>query len=415
VTTFSLLTGEELFTGRTVAEVLAVVQSGKRRSLRECARLVLDLRDQSSLCAALDSAIAHATAADAARRPQTAPAFATAVISALRIGSVRAPLSAGRRSSMKSGPASAAGRRGPAQGPDEPTPLRMRFHVRHAPGDERAIWSAAWDASGFCLAATTRGLEFWDGTRWVLAPAAAIDPRELRLVHSAGAGQWLIGGRHGLLASYRDGRAELLPSPARSANLLAASGDFQDLAVVSGTLGDGHTQALFACAGGHWLRPLELNDLAALPALARLEEERWLVGGRDRSGRAVLAQYWPLEWRLERLVADDVRAYLAAASAEDGLGVVVGAGGRAVHWEGATLSRSRVAGGADLSATALEQNGRLWAASLGGLWTRPATGSSWECAWRDGRWNVPLVSLYADGQRTLGVAADGGMIEGLAT
>ena len=30
------------------------------------------------------------------------------------------------------------------------------------------------------------------------------------------------------------------------------------------------------------------------------------------------------------------------------------------------------------------------------------------------RWNVPIVSLYADGRRTLGVAADGGMIEGVS-
>jgi hypothetical protein len=38
---------------------------------------------------------------------------------------------------------------------------------------------------------------------------------------------------------------------------------------------------------------------------------------------------------------------------------------------------------------------------------------SWECAWKDPRWNVPIVSLYADGRRVLGVAADGGMLEGV--
>jgi hypothetical protein len=28
---------------------------------------------------------------------------------------------------------------------------------------------------------------------------------------------------------------------------------------------------------------------------------------------------------------------------------------------------------------------------------------------------VPIISLYADGRRVLGVSADGGMIEGLST
>ena len=43
-----------------------------------------------------------------------------------------------------------------------------------------------------------------------------------------------------------------------------------------------------------------------------------------------------------------------------------------------------------------------------------AAGAKWECTWKDARWNVPIVSLYADGRRVLGVAADGGMVEGLS-
>jgi len=68
---------------------------------------------------------------------------------------------------------------------------------------------------------------------------------------------------------------------------------------------------------------------------------------------------------------------------------------------------------ADLSATALEEGGPIWAASLGKVWMQPAVGAAWECVWKDPRWNVPIISLYADGRRLLGVAADGGMIEGI--
>jgi hypothetical protein len=400
-TTFSLLTGEELFVARSIADILTIVQGAKRRSIRECGRLVLDLRDRPSVCAAIDAAIAHATTPDAAARPQLAQAFATTVCSALRSSSVRTPLSAASRRSPTLFGKSQLG-----------SSSRWKFHVRHALGDERAIWSAAWDGAGCCLAATTRGLEFWDGTRWAPAPSGELGAQEIRLVHHEGAGEWVIGGQNGLLASYRDALLTPLRGPGQKANFYAVSGDFRDLAVVSGLLSGGGL-ALFACVGQRWLKALELPDVTSLPALARVDQERWLVAGRERSGRAMLAFYWPLEWRIERLTADDVRAYLAGSSgAAASMGVVVGAGGRVICAEGNTVTRSTLPDTADLSATALEEGGNIWAASLGKLWLQ-APGGSWECVWKDPRWNVPIISLSADGRRVLGVAADGGMIEGI--
>jgi serine/threonine protein kinase len=403
VTTFFLLTGEEMFLARSIAEILSMVQGKKRRSIREGARLVLELRDQPGVCSAIDGAIAHATTPDSALRPQDAKAFALAITSALRISSVRSPLSVGRRSpSLFHSKMSS------------PTAAGWRFHVRHAPGGQRAIWSAAWDGAGSCLAATTRGLEFWDGTRWASAQSGELDPQKLRLVHYEGAGEWLIGGQNSRLAYYREALLSPIVGPKSKATLLGMSGDFKDLAVVSGLLDRG-SHALFACAGGYWLKPLELSDLASLPALARVDDDRWLVAGRERTGRAFAAFYWPLEWRLERLQADEVRAYLAGAAAPDvATGVVVGAGGRVLKVEAGEVTRSLVPEGVDLSAAAVEDTGRVWAASLGRLWTQAPSGN-WECVWYNAEWKVPLVSLYADGQRVLGVAADGGMVEGLST
>jgi serine/threonine protein kinase len=422
-TTFFLLTGEELFVARSIADILAIVQGTKRRSIRECGRLTLDLRDRPSVCAAIDSAIAHATTPDAAR-PQLAQAFATTVCSALRASSVRAPLSvASRRSPTRMGAAPRAihsrgegtglGTSEKDPGKSQVTPARWQFHVRHALGDERAIWSAAWDGAGCCLAATTRGLEFWDGTRWVPAPSGELGAQEIRLVHHEGAGEWLIGGQNGLLASYRDATLTPLRGPLQKAHFAAVSGDFRDLAVVSGVLSGGG-QALFACVGQHWLKALELPDVTSLPALARVDRERWLVAGRERSGRAMLAFYWPLEWRIERIAADEVRAYLAGSSASEAcMGVVVGAGGRVIRADESKLTRSTLPDIADLSATVLEEDGSIWAASLGKLWLQATPGGSWECVWKDPRWKVPIISLSADGRRVLGVAADGGMIEGI--
>jgi eukaryotic-like serine/threonine-protein kinase len=399
-TTYSLLTGEELFSARSITDILSMVQGKKRRSIRECARLVLDLRDQPAVCSAIDSAIAHATTPDPQARPQDARAFALAISAALRVYSMRGPQSSPRRSSSI----------------EEPQPIatsRYRFHVRHALGDDRAIWSAAFDGAGSCLAASTRGLEFWDGTRWVVAPSGDVEAHKLRLVHYEGAGEWLIGGQAGKLGFYRQGAFMRIQGPLPDTTLSAVSGDFRDLAVVSGSLPSGG-QALFACVGQHWLKPLELTELASLPALARIDAGRWLVAGRERSGRAFLAFYWPLEWRLERLPADEVRAYLAGASASElGMAVVVGAGGRVVRVEGSSVTRSVVPDAVDLSATAIEDTGRVWASSLGKLWTQGPAGGAWECVWKDARWDVPIVSLYADGRRLLGVTADGGMVEGL--
>jgi serine/threonine protein kinase len=399
-TTFALLTGEELFSARSIADILSMVQGKKRRSIRECARLVLELRDQPSVCAAIDSAIAHATTPDAQARPQHAKAFAMAITAALRVNSGRNPLSTSRRI----GQSSVISQLGTS---------RYRFHVRHALGDERAIWSAAWDGAGSCLAATTRGLEFWDGTRWIVAPSGELEAQKLRLVHYEGAGEWLIGGHAGELAVYREGVLVRIVGPSQKSTLSAVSGDFKSLAVVSGSLPSGG-HGLFACVGQHWLKPLELSELASLPALARIDKYRWLVAGRERSGGAFLAFYWPLEWRLERLPADEVRAYLAGASTTDASsGVVVGAGGRVVRVDGAVLSRSTLPDGVDLSAAALEDTGRTWAASLGKLWMC-LPGGGWSCVWKDASWNVPIISLYADGSRVLGVAADGGMVEGVS-
>jgi hypothetical protein len=399
-TTFALLTGEELFPARSISEILMLVKAKKRRSIRECARLVLELRDQPSVCAAIDAAIAHATARDPDDRPASAMGFATTITAALRAGYGRGPVSVSRWSSRSRN--------------EEHTGLgRWSFHVRHAPGDGRAIWSVAWDAAGCCMAATTAGLEFWDGMRWAKVPAAS-DKGQIRLAHHVGAGEWLLGGQNSDLTLYQDGTLTSMPGPKERLSLSTLSGDFRDVAVVSGRLKDGQ-HALSACVGHRWLKPLPVPEVAALPALVRIGEERWLVAGRQRSGGAFIAFYTPLDWQLERVTADPVRAYLAgASSAEANLGAIVGAEGRVVFFRDGELKGVSVSEAADLSAVAVDPSGRVWAAALGKLWVNtPSQDERWQCVWQDAGWSVPIVGLYADSKRVLAIGADGGMIEGL--
>src|SRR4029453_4232851 len=102
--------------------------------------------------------------------------------------------------------------------------------------------------------------------------------RDLRLVHYEGAGEWLLGGHAGLLAFYRAGKVTLLPPPAAKVNLSAVSGDVRDLDVLAGS-SPGGNYVLLARVGDHWLKALDMAELRSLPALARLDRERWLIAG----------------------------------------------------------------------------------------------------------------------------------------
>ncbi len=396
--TYYLLTGERLFRGRSVKAILQEIRSKRRRSVAEGRFLSPELRAHPGVCAALDTALAHATAVDARSRPQTATTFSAAVATALQRVRGRG---VGARSSAKLTAVAA---------PHAP----WTFRVRNATGDERALVSAAWDGAGCCLAVTTRGLEFWDGTRWASAPAGDLSGRRLGFCHYAGSGRWWLGGERGTVALYREGKATLLRGPSQGAWLTTFSGELEEVAVAAGAEGDLAGLQLWACVAGRWLKPLPLPDVVAITALVRLGNERWVVAGRSREGAAFLGDYFPLQWRLEPLPADPVRAYLGGAGGLDwGMGVVAGAGGRVVFWDQGKPQHSTVPGSVDLSAAQIDGAGVLWVASSGRLWRRPPNGeATWSCVWHDAMWSVPLVSIYAESRRVVGLAADGGLIEG---
>ena len=56
-----------------------------------------------------------------------------------------------------------------------------------------------------------------------------------------------------------------------------------------------------------------------------------------------------------------------------------------------TITRATVPDNVDLSAVALDDDGRFWAASLGRLWTLGASTGKFDCAWKEARWNVPVT------------------------
>jgi eukaryotic-like serine/threonine-protein kinase len=399
-TTFSILTGEELFQGDNVMRILELARSRVRRSVRDCPALCDELRARPNACNAIDAAIALGTAPDARDRPQSAGLFGAMITSALRTESLRgeAPPSRRRLTDRLSLRPSAS----------------WNWKIRHAPGSDRAIRSVAWDAAGSCLAATTNGLWFWNGTDWAEVPLEREIAAGVRAVHHVSPGHWLVGGDGGLFAYYvtLDG-LQRLRRPRTPATFFSVSGHPDDLAVAVGAFED-QPPLLFGMSGKRWLRELPIPEAASIMALSRFDEERWIVVGRKRGGGAFGGLYAPLRWELHPLHAPSVRTFTAcAAVAEVGVGVIVGAEGATVRINAGALEQSVVPGEPDLSAVVVEPNQRAWTTSLGRVWVQtPQDPARWSLAWESASWDVPIISLFADGRRVLGVAADGAVIEG---
>jgi hypothetical protein len=395
-TVYSVLTGQELFSGSSVMDVVQAAQARERRSITESPFVADEIASRSSVCAAVDAAIAHATAPDARDRPHSAKIFANTVLAALRADSVhRAPVSLKR--GFHSPPRSTA---------------RYRWTVRQAPREDLAIRSVAWDGSGSCLAVTTNGLAFWNGTDWTRAQIDAKIESAVRCVHRVSPGVWLLGGEDGLLAYYAASESpQLLRRPRGPCALQLVSGSPEDIAV-GFSVRPNDKPALLAATGRRWLKEMPLTDVSFVLGLARYDDERWLVAGRARDG-GFAGIYSPLRWEVESLTTRDARVFTSCATApEVGLGLVVGSGGRVLRVTDRGHSESVVPGAPDLSAVVLEVNQRAWVASLGKIWMQLPHSDHWTCLWQEKSWHVPIVSLFADGVRVIGVAADGAVIEG---
>lgn len=399
-TTFALLTGEELFDAPHVMQLVEQMRGRERRSVTDCRGLSETLKKSPKACAAIDSAIAHATAPDSRDRPQTASIFARTLLAALKPDSVRSPVAA---------PISA---RGTPRRSLRPA-VNWNWNVRHSPGDSRALLSVAWDGTGSCLAATTEGVSYWNGTEWSPADLEPAMSRRVRFVHHVGPGLWLLAGSSGLLAYYAAAEGpQRLRVPKTTARFEAVNGVVEDLAVVVAS-DEGHPPLLHGVCGKRWLKPLPATGADFLLDLARYDDERWLVVGRGR-GQGYAALYSPLGWQLDPLPVPKVRSFTGCATAAEAcVAVVVGAEGQTFRLSPRGLSPCKVPGDPDLSAVVLELNQRAWTTSLGCIWVQtPQSPDTWQCAWKDDSWHVPIVSLFADGRRVIGVAADGAVIEG---
>ncbi|MBI5532524.1 MAG: serine/threonine protein kinase [Deltaproteobacteria bacterium] len=400
---FFLLTGEEYFPVRTISDAIIQYQSAPRRSLLDTGRLSPELRQREAACRAIDAALARASSPEPGNRPADADAYAAALLPWLRTDSRRLRPAARRVEIFTS--------------PRAQSIPGWQWLTRQMPGTDHIIRSVAWDGDGRCLAATTQGLVFWNGTSWQPAPMQGLpDPESVRFVRRLAAGKWLIGCEPATFATYTvEGVREVIRLGDDTMKVKLFSGDLDDLAIIAAT-DEERTTSLHTLVGRRWIKPFPIAGVAALSSVARVGDARWLLAGRRVDGSGFAAIFAPLEFELTPLETPKVRAFLACGGHPDcEIGLVAGVDGAAVLRDDQRVWTETVAGHADLSSAVVDAAGGCWVGAAGRIWHREPGGPGereWQSAWEDSSWTAPIVSLFADVGLVIGVTADGGVVEG---
>ena len=395
---YYVLTGEDLFPGGMLAVVTA--NAPERRSIAECKHLAPEIRNDPEVVTGIDRAIAAATAPNPANRPDTPRAF----VAPLKSWLSSCPPT--RRTHVPAGP------------PPGASLPRWVFSMRHPPEPRRLLLRLGWDSDGHCLAATTGGLAYFDGTAWNAVPEQSLGGvHPVHFVASAGAGRWLVGGDGGVIAEYsRTGIMRLLRADEPGLTLHDASGELSDLAVAIASGPAGSPPLLVGISGERWLKPLPVPHAASLTALCRLDDTRWLVVGRNLDGRALSGVYSPLRFEIELLPEIRARALLGCSSRpERELAFAVGSGGAILRLERGKAQGLQLAEGADLAAVTVDVLGSAWAGAAGSLWFGGSAESGWLKAWSQPEWRAPFVSIFAEPGLVFAATADGAILEGRAT
>jgi serine/threonine protein kinase len=400
---YFMLTGEAYFATANFGQALLMARAAERRPLLGASTLSPELRESRSACEAIDLVLARATSLAVKERFPTAEVFASAILPALRaVGGPRSQRASERLV------ASIASR------PFSKKQTNFEWTVRHPPGDDRLVRSTAWDASGHCLAVTTEGLHYWNGTRWLTVRSAQSgEGSSLQTVSLVRPGQWLVAGQQGHVALVgTEGRGRAIAAPG-NADFTLASGDPEDLALLVAEGGSG-APLLYSAAAGHFFRPVPLEFARSVSGIARIEETRWLIAGRSVHGKGFLALYSALDFDVTLLTTEPTDALTTtAANVDRGIGVAAGRRGVVVRVSGAKSDSTTLGGFPDLASSAIDIQGRVWTGATGQLWTcAPEPDARWSVVWEDPAFAVPFVSIRAEVGVVTALTVDGAVLEG---
>ncbi len=393
---FFLLTGENYFHAKNLAHAMMLANGSERRRLTDCAGLAKELADQRSTCEELDRLLATATAADQKLRPASALMLTQALLAVLRRSSP-----AQRLQSLP--PSTVA--------PRAAWEIR-EWHVVHGGEPGRSVRRAGWDGDGHCLALTSQGLEYWNGTAWSACGGTlgAVSPA-LGVVEPISAGAWVLAGGEGRAFVYRSGAAaEPLPEWNRDYSFTSAAGDPEDVAVFVGHRANG-PPVLLGMTGRRWMRPMFLRGAGAISDVARISDTRFLVCGTHEAGHGFACIYDPLLWEHGPLL--EVAGGLVACSAKArDQGVSLGLAGAALRVVDGHLVAAGPSAGIDFWTAGIDSAGVVWGGSVGSIWQQPAPGEHWHKSFEAPGWQVPFTSLFADVGRVVAMTRAGAVVEG---
>ncbi len=396
---YCMLTGEHYFRSRSTLDAYQEVMKPERRSLMEAPALCPELRQRPAAVQAIDAALARSTQPNPSQRMASAREFAESFLPWLTDQPKSVRISQRWLQSV-------ANLRPLASG------IERTWLVRHPPGDDRLVLGAAWNGAGHCLAATTSGLEYFDGSRWlaVETPEPLLGHRvcAVKRLHST---TWFVSASGARLVELaREGAQLIAEGPDPSLEFVELSGELEELAVLIGSAA-GRPPLLCTRVGRYWLRSIPIPEAASLAGLARIGQEQWLVTGRSHQGRAWAAVFRPLDLELQPLAVPSTRALLCCASRKGSpTAIAVGSEGTVLHVGEGPTRAEMVPGGPDLSAVTVDTTGRPWMASAGCLWTQHTDGR-FDCVWRDPSWVSPFVSLHAETGQLLALTVDGAVLE----
>jgi serine/threonine protein kinase len=396
---YCILAGEHFFQARSAIEAFQEIQAPERRSLAHSRGLYPDLRANPAAVAALDAALARATAFDPNERPATAKLFADSVLPWLGDQPRSVHVSTRWLDCIDKLDVSASR-------------IERDWLVRHPTGDQRIVLGAGWNADGHCLAATTTGLEYFDGVDWTALPEAdCLEGRQVCNIKQLSPTNWLVttGGAR-LVEVAREGTNVLYEGPDTSIDFVDIDGDIDDFAVVVGR-SQGRQPLLCTLIAKRWMKPFELTEAAHVSAISRLDDRRWLVVGRDRFGQAWAGIYEPLSMEVTKLPVPVTRALLGCAVRRNKhVAVAVGSQGSILSLEQQRVGASAVPDASDLTVVTLDLAAQLWAASTGKIYFATEPLGSIECVWQEPAWRVPFVSIHAEMGQLLALTVDGGVV-----
>ncbi len=383
---YFVITGAKYFNAKSAVDAVLLAEASERKSVRDSPKLDEGFSSDRELCDRVDALLAEATAADPRDRPRSVAALCRRLVDAIgrSTGALNAPWLI---ESVRSQASESAD---------------YRWTLRHQGSSDCVLYSAAWGGDGTCLAASTTGLRFYDGSIWRNVDAASTGTT---LVGSVRPGVWWVAGDGGPdIWRFDEGQSSRWSSVPTYAPVRAFAGDLDDLAVVvSGRSGK---FAVHGVAGGYWLKPLDCDALH-VAGVVRVDADEWLLVGRGSAG-AYLARVRPLEWSL-KVEAINAPPLVATAAADGAIAaggttlVEVGKGAPRVHAPVADVS---------LTAVGRSPTGVSWAAGCGIALRRVSTASDFHRVATPPEFTSPAIALHAGPTEVEVVTVDGAVWHG---